>query len=125
MDLLANFKNARVMIVGDVMLDQYWWGSVSRISPEAPVPVVQIQRKSLAAGGAANVAANIAALGATPVLIGVIGGDQEGSQIREVIEQGGVRVDGDRVSDRALTLAKGKAYVVQVGKRKVARITLA
>ena len=65
-DFLENFKNLNVLIVGDVMLDRYWWGSVSRISPEAPVPVVNLERTSLAAGGAANVAANLAGLGAKP-----------------------------------------------------------
>ncbi len=66
------------MVFGDVMLDQYWWGKVDRISPEAPVPIVSFDRKSLVAGGAANVASNIAGLGATPILVGVIGNDEEG-----------------------------------------------
>jgi D-beta-D-heptose 7-phosphate kinase/D-beta-D-heptose 1-phosphate adenosyltransferase len=57
---IENFSGIKVIVVGDVMLDRYWWGSVKRISPEAPVPVVNLENKSLTAGGAANVAANIA-----------------------------------------------------------------
>ena len=59
------------------MLDRYWWGTVERISPEAPVPVVKLQKTSLVVGGAANVAANIAGLGAKPFLIGAVGDDKE------------------------------------------------
>ena len=60
MDILENFHHVKVLVVGDVMLDRYWWGEVSRNSPEAPVPVVKLKNSTLAAGGAANVAANIA-----------------------------------------------------------------
>ena len=67
----------KILVIGDIMLDRYWWGNVERISPEAPVPVVGLQKKSLVAGGAANVAANIAGLGAEPILIGAVGNDEE------------------------------------------------
>lgn len=77
MEILENFSKVKVLVVGDVMLDRFWWGNVSRISPEAPVPVVNLQNTSLVAGGAANVAANIAGLGAEAVLVGVIGDDEE------------------------------------------------
>lgn len=77
---LASFSQARVIVIGDLMLDRYHWGSVSRISPEAPVPIVFLNDSSLRVGGAANVAANIAALGATPLLIGVIGTDADGRE---------------------------------------------
>ncbi len=77
MEILENFSKVKVLVVGDVMLDRFWWGNVSRISPEAPVPVVNLQNTSLVAGGAANVAANIAGLGAEPLLVGVIGDDEE------------------------------------------------
>ena len=60
---LDEMRNRRVLVIGDVMLDRYWWGSVNRISPEAPVPVIQHERTSATPGGAANVAANVAALG--------------------------------------------------------------
>ena len=76
-EFFKKFSNLNVLIVGDVMLDRYWWGSVSRISPEAPVPVVNLENTSLAAGGAANVAANVAGLGAIPFLVGAVGEDSE------------------------------------------------
>ncbi len=77
MEITENFSKVKVLIVGDIMLDRYWWGSVSRISPEAPVPVVTLDKISLLAGGAANVAANVAGLGAKPYLVGIIGEDAE------------------------------------------------
>src|SRR5688572_32846735 len=58
-----DFQNIRILVVGDVMLDRYWWGDVDRISPEAPVPIVRLNRSTLVAGGAANVAANVTGLG--------------------------------------------------------------
>ncbi|MBA1147956.1 hypothetical protein H0Z60_12960, partial [Ectothiorhodospiraceae bacterium WFHF3C12] len=72
---VPDFANARVLVVGDVMLDRYWHGSTSRVSPEAPVPVVNVGEEEERAGGAANVALNIAALGARPVLLAVTGDD--------------------------------------------------
>jgi rfaE bifunctional protein kinase chain/domain len=84
-EFLEKFKDLNVLIVGDVMLDRYWWGSVSRISPEAPVPVVNLDNTSLVAGGAANVAANVAGLGAVPHLVGVIGDDTEGELLNEIL----------------------------------------
>ena len=79
MSSLNRLADARILVVGDVMLDRYWWGKVDRISPEAPVPVVLLDRSTAAAGGAANVAINIAGLGATPTLIGAVGNDADGS----------------------------------------------
>lgn len=73
------------MVVGDVMLDRYWWGSVTRISPEAPVPIVQMEKTSLVAGGAANVAANLAGLGAKPFLFGIKGDDAEADFLPNVL----------------------------------------
>lgn len=74
---LDNFHNARILVVGDVMLDRYWWGSVNRISPEAPVPVVRLEKSTFAPGGAANVAVNVAGLGAKAHLLGIVGDDAE------------------------------------------------
>ncbi len=84
-------RKARVLVVGDVMLDRYWFGDVSRISPEAPVPVVLIQREEARPGGAANVARNCAALGAQTRLLSVIGNDEAGGRLAELIEQAGIR----------------------------------
>ena len=74
---------SRVLVVGDVMLDRYWFGDVDRISPEAPVPVVKMGRVEDRLGGAANVARNIAALGAQASLLGVIGQDEAGKTLAE------------------------------------------
>ncbi len=93
MNILENFAKVKVLVVGDVMLDRFWWGSVSRISPEAPVPVVNLKNTSLAAGGAANVAANIAGLGATAWLVGVIGDDAEGKLFSPVLNKSKVSAD--------------------------------
>lgn len=88
--MLDNFRKVSVLIAGDVMLDRYWWGDVSRISPEAPVPVVRLRKDRYSPGGAANVAANIAGLGATPILFGAIGDDPEASLLIESLEKNGI-----------------------------------
>lgn len=85
MEITENFSKVKVLIVGDIMLDRYWWGSVSRISPEAPVPVVTLDKTSLLPGGAANVAANVAGLGAKPYLVGVIGDDAEANWFSKIL----------------------------------------
>ncbi|MFN6963422.1 MAG: D-glycero-beta-D-manno-heptose-7-phosphate kinase [Pyrinomonadaceae bacterium] len=84
------FKDTSVLVIGDVMLDRYWWGSVTRISPEAPVPIVRLKKTTVAAGGAANVAANVAGLGARPVLVGIVGADADAGLLRAELERNGV-----------------------------------
>src|SRR4051812_41618064 len=121
MELLDKFAGTRVLVIGDIMLDRYWWGKVSRISPEAPVPVVRLDHESLAAGGAANVAANISGLGAVPILIGVVGDDEESSLLPEVLK--------DRsISAEHLVTAKGRRTTVKTRiiahSQQVARIDL-
>nr|WP_267874633.1 D-glycero-beta-D-manno-heptose-7-phosphate kinase [Duganella levis] len=81
----------RILVVGDVMLDRYWFGDVSRISPEAPVPVVRIARREARLGGAANVARNAAALGAQAGLLGIVGDDEAGDEVQLLLEDGGIR----------------------------------
>ena len=88
--LLAVMRNRRVLVVGDVMLDEFIWGNVSRISPEAPVPVVQVTHESLHVGGAGNVARNVRALGGLPTLIGVVGRDAAAARIRTELGASGV-----------------------------------
>jgi rfaE bifunctional protein kinase chain/domain len=92
MQMLRDFSKLKIIVVGDVMLDRYWWGSVERISPEAPVPVVRLENMSLVAGGAANVAANLAGLGAEPFLVGVKGvdDDDEGNQLENILLESGI-----------------------------------
>ncbi len=85
------FDQANVLVVGDVMLDRYWFGGVNRISPEAPVPVVRIERREERLGGAANVARNAAALGAKLGLMGVIGQDEPGQVVEDLLSQSSVQ----------------------------------
>jgi D-beta-D-heptose 7-phosphate kinase/D-beta-D-heptose 1-phosphate adenosyltransferase len=90
MQILENFSKVKVLVFGDVMLDRYWWGSVERISPEAPVPVVRLDKTTLIAGGAANVAANVAGLGAKPFLVGVVGDDKEAKSFPEILAKSNI-----------------------------------
>ncbi len=102
--LTSRFKDQRVVVVGDLMLDHFIWGSVSRISPEAPVPVVRVTHESFHLGGSGNVACNLAALGAKPVLIGVTGADDAGRHVLRELETLGASQDGViRVEGRATT----------------------
>ena len=90
---MVDFKKARVLVVGDVMLDRYWFGNVARISPEAPVPVVHVTRSEERPGGAANVARNAAALGAKVTLLSVVGRDEAGARLAALLK-------GEKVSAR-------------------------
>lgn len=85
-----DLSRVRLLVVGDVMLDRYWFGDVSRISPEAPVPVVRIEKREERLGGAANVARNAAALGAHCGLLGVVGADEAGAQVSELLRECGI-----------------------------------
>ena len=85
-----DLAKVRILVVGDVMLDRYWFGDVSRISPEAPVPVVRIERREERLGGAANVARNAAALGAHCGLLGVVGADEAGAQVAQLLHDSGI-----------------------------------
>ena len=91
--VLRRFPGQRILTIGDVILDRYWWGDASRLSPEAPVPVVRKQSSTVRPGGAANTAANLAALGATPLLVGVVGNDRAAEELQEALLQCGVAVD--------------------------------
>ncbi len=86
-----DLRRARVLVVGDVMLDRYWFGDVHRISPEAPVPVVHVSKQEDRLGGAANVAKNVAELGATVGLLSVVGTDEPGERIDALIRETGIR----------------------------------
>src|SRR6202051_4319102 len=86
----ARIAAARVLVVGDVMLDRYWFGDVNRISPEAPVPVVLVERREERLGGAANVARNIATLGAGVGLLGVVGQDEAGAVVDGMLAELGI-----------------------------------
>ncbi|MGH8549024.1 MAG: bifunctional D-glycero-beta-D-manno-heptose-7-phosphate kinase/D-glycero-beta-D-manno-heptose 1-phosphate adenylyltransferase HldE [Methylococcales bacterium] len=96
---LPDFSLANVLVVGDLMLDRYWYGSTSRISPEAPVPVVHVARSEERAGGAGNVALNIAALGAHPTVIGLCGNDQAADTLQKLMESAKVACVFHRVQE--------------------------
>ncbi len=87
MKTLPEFSNAKILIVGDVMLDRYWFGDVNRISPEAPVPVLKVDRVEERPGGAANVARNIAAMGAHATLLSVVGNDEAGACLERLLNE--------------------------------------
>ncbi|HEX4856741.1 MAG TPA: D-glycero-beta-D-manno-heptose-7-phosphate kinase [Limnobacter sp.] len=87
----TRFKKARILVVGDVMLDRYWFGDVERISPEAPVPVLLVGNKDERLGGAANVAINASSLGAQLGLMGVVGNDEPGATVEAMLQKSGVR----------------------------------
>jgi rfaE bifunctional protein kinase chain/domain len=87
---LGDLSAVRLLIVGDVMLDRYWFGEVSRISPEAPVPIVKVERSEERPGGAANVARNAAALGAKVSLLALVGNDEPGRSLKRMMQDGGI-----------------------------------
>jgi rfaE bifunctional protein kinase chain/domain len=92
--LLRSFKNKKILVIGDVMLDRYLWGQVSRLSPEAPVPIVEIEEEYSRLGGAANVGGNLKTLGAVPYLLGVIGDDPAGSELMRLVTEQSFPADG-------------------------------
>ncbi len=102
--LVPRFRQAKVLVVGDLMLDEFVWGKVSRISPEAPVPVVWVQSESLMPGGAANVANNIRALGGTVTVVGVVGEDRWGRSLREELTSRRIDAGGVLAAPRPTTV---------------------
>ncbi|MDH3252355.1 MAG: D-glycero-beta-D-manno-heptose-7-phosphate kinase [Ignavibacteria bacterium] len=94
LEVLGAFKGKRIAVVGDLMIDQYYWGTVRRISPEAPVPVVEVDSISNRLGGAANVAHNIQSLGGEPVLVGLVGNDHPGQLLLSLLSEQNLSPDG-------------------------------
>ena len=93
-DIFLKFNNLTVLIIGDVMVDAYIWGAVERISPEAPVPIINVKKRSFRLGGAANVALNVLALGAKPVLCALVGQDENGKRLLQLMEENGMSKEG-------------------------------
>src|SRR5690348_7381826 len=83
--LFADMSRMKVLVIGDIMLDTYWWGNVERISPEAPVPVVAVDKREKRIGGAGNVALNIQAPGAPVAVIAIVGDDDDGMQLKQLL----------------------------------------
>ena len=104
--LLDRIRGLKVAVLGDLMLDEYLFGEVSRISPEAPVPIVRIVREKAVLGGAANVAANLRALGAEPLLIGTLQKDVAGERLMELLARSGISSEGLVVDPSRPTIIK-------------------
>jgi D-beta-D-heptose 7-phosphate kinase/D-beta-D-heptose 1-phosphate adenosyltransferase len=115
-DIVPQFAKARVLVIGDIILDHFLWGTASRISPEAPVPVVNVEREDLLLGGSANVLRNIVSLGGSGALCGVIGDDAMGQKIVELVEALGASTEGLVVGQRSTTV---KTRVVAQGQQVV------
>ena len=92
--LFSSFSQIKVAVIGDVMLDTYWWGKVDRISPEAPVPIVAVSKREERIGGAGNVALNIRALGASVSVISVVGKDAEADQLKTLLDNNNINSSG-------------------------------
>ncbi len=104
--LFNSFNEMNVLIIGDVMIDAYYWGKVDRISPEAPVPIVSVNKKDARMGGAANVALNIQAMGAKPILCSVIGSDEDGNEFLSLLKKNNQTKEGILKSDSRITTKK-------------------
>jgi len=118
-EIFKSFSNLNVLIIGDVMIDSYLWGKVNRISPEAPVPIVSVEKKERRLGGAANVALNIQALGANPVLCSVIGVDTEGQAFMDLLKtqklsQKGILKSRDRITTVKTRVIGNNAQLLRV-----------
>ena len=104
-DILYQFETKRVLIIGDAMIDAYMWGSIHRMSPEAPVPVVEIEKRESRLGGAANVALNIQSLGATPILFAAIGNDYQGDLFLNLMKEQNLSCEGiQKINNRNTTV---------------------
>ncbi len=93
-DILKKFKDKKILIIGDIILDHYIWGNVDRVSPEAPVPVVDVQKESYMLGGAGNVANNVTSLGAVASIAGIVGNDHRAEILKEIFLNKEIHVDG-------------------------------
>jgi len=117
--LIENFKGKRIIVLGDLMLDKYIWGDVVRISPEAPVPVVEVKKDSVCLGGAGNVYHNLETLGASPLLVGIVGADPEGRWIiKNASNSQGIIIDEQRPTTVKTRIIAHHQQVVRVDVEK-------
>ena len=122
--IIRGFKGKRVLVLGDLMLDKYIWGRVSRISPEAPVPVVEVHSASSCLGGAGNVSHNLESLGARPALVGIVGRDEPGRWIRSnVSDRRGIFVDDKRPTTIKTRIIAHHQQVVRVDQELRTRLS--
>ena len=127
-ELFKKFDSLKALVIGDVMVDSYLWGRVDRISPEAPVPVVQVTRKEARLGGAANVAVNIAALGAKPIICALGGNDSNGELLKNLLVEQGMTTDGILASNDRPTTVKTRVisnhqHVVRVDEESLSPLS--
>jgi D-beta-D-heptose 7-phosphate kinase/D-beta-D-heptose 1-phosphate adenosyltransferase len=114
-DIVSRFKDKRILVLGDVMMDKYIWGDVSRISPEAPIPVVVAKNDTSCLGGAGNVGYNLQKLGAYPILTGIVGDDKDGEWIREnVTDSRGILINAKRPTTVKTRIIAHHQHVVRV-----------
>ncbi|MFQ5627512.1 MAG: D-glycero-beta-D-manno-heptose-7-phosphate kinase [bacterium] len=128
LEILDRMKNTRIAVIGDLMLDRYIWGDVARISPEAPVPVVEIASESASLGGAANVSNNVHALGAHIIPVGVIGADLAGENLKSLSRQSGFETRGIITDTSRRTTVKTRViahnqHVVRIDRESKERIS--
>ncbi len=126
--IISDFKNVNVLVIGDLILDQFIWGDVSRISPEAPVPVVWVKKESYMPGGASNVANNLRSLGANVHLVGVIGDDANGAILKGELDQKGICTAGIATDESRPTILKTRVVaqhqqVVRIDREKPERLS--
>ena len=119
-----NFGDKKILVIGDLILDEFIWGKVKRISPEAPVPVVEVQKESLRLGGSANVVNNLSALGCRVALSGVIGNDSNGKRLTEILEEMNVDYKGVVIKENRPTAIKTRVLaqhqqIVRFDREKV------
>jgi len=125
--IIRRLGGKRLLVVGDIMVDEYIWGSVSRISPEAPVPVVEVQREELRLGGAANVAANVRSLGGEAILIGVVGDDNLAEYLMEDLaargmDSRGILIDKGRPTTIKTRVIAGSQQIVRFDKESLEEV---
>ncbi len=129
-EIFNAFNNLKVLVIGDVMIDSYLWGKVDRISPEAPVPILNVQKREIRLGGAANVALNVQALGANPVLCSVVGNDMDGKNFQQLLSDNSLSNEGIILSDERITTIKhriisGSHHMLRVDQETDKEITAA
>jgi D-glycero-beta-D-manno-heptose-7-phosphate kinase len=118
-EIFDNFNNLKVLIIGDVMIDAYTWGKVERISPEAPVPVVNVSSREIRLGGAGNVVMNVQALGAEPIICSVIGTDSYGDSLLSLLKEQNLSTEGIIQSDTRITTVKER---IIAGSQQIVRV---
>ena len=126
--IYKNAQSNKIIVFGDLMVDEYLWGDVTRLSPEAPVPIINIASEQIRFGGAANVANNLISLGVEPLLIGVVGNDRMGEQFLKMMQENNLSTEGIVVSDDRPTTVKARIignnqHIARVDKESIALLS--